>query len=90
MLIAFFALIVPLFLLGGISILFAIGAANNSNLMYIGMLFPQAMMISAISLAIGLFFLILKAFSYKPQPEEQTENSPNELIDQDQPKNSED
>lgn len=54
----FFTLIIPIFLLGSIGILFAIGSANNSNLMYIAMLLPTASIISVISFIIGIIILI--------------------------------
>ena len=65
----FFTLIIPIFLLGSIGILFAIGSANNSNLMYIAMLLPTASIISVISFIIGIIILALCAAT-APKPEE--------------------
>lgn len=79
----FFTLIVPIFLLGSIGILFAIGSANNSNLMYIAMLLPTASIISVISFIIGIIILIFCAItSQKTEENEQlTQSSDSNVAD---------
>ena len=72
----FFMLIVPIFLLGGIGILYMIGEANNSNLMYIAMLLPTASIISVISFIIGIIILAFcAATSPKPKEDDQLTQS---------------